>query len=835
MAINERLIHTAAEAAAAGTGNQEDGLMLYYDANDVDSYDGDGSVWYDITNHEYTPLVNPAEHFNTALYTGNGGTQAITGVGFQPDLVWVKARNAAASHQIYDSVRGVHKPIQSNGTTGQQDYVSADKGVDSFDSDGFTVKDDSSGIYGVNGGSGGTYSGTPPDYVAWCFKAGGAPTATNTATSGAMTANSVSVDGTLQSAYTPSGSPSDYAKKMSVNTKLGFSIVETGTYGTTAKSFAHGLGVKPEMVIAKSINDAQDWYVWIEGFNQNEYLSLNDDDAKATISGLWGSSAPHDANVIDWHGSNGHEYVFYSFASKRGVSKVSSYTGTGSSGLKIYTGFQPAWVMVKESSAAGNWRIMDNARDTNNPKDLGLWANLTNSESSSSSNIVDFNADGFTIKGSGSDVNTSGSTYIYLAFAADKPSGLIDDTDLELHLDAGDDNSYNGSGSTWSDLANSYDGTISGASYDEELGDWFDFDGSNDYVSLSGNLNSSTKAFEIWLSPDSFSSDSWAFQQGDGQSVENYLRVYSGGLQVRMGNQTVTHTYSTTNKWIHVVGTHKTGNGFEFYLNGEKVQESTSSLTSLPNNYFHIGARRNASLSGYFNGKIGQVRVYSSALTQDQIRQNFNFTKNNYPNGLNGTFSGLTSSDWNSSGYFNFPTGSDRINLDFEGIDFNQTLVMWVNLGANTNINSNVYRYYLYSQYTGSNYQYFNISIYDKTSGGEHLNIAWRDSSSSYYFLEDDVDADFGSGWNMIAVYVSGTESVYYSINGNNWTQATLGYGDAGTENILPSGNVILSGYRGNTSILGQANPFSMSQLKVYDKVLTSSELSALNTAGYQG
>ena len=87
----------------------------------------------------------------------------------------------------------------------------------------------------------------------------------------------------------------------------------------------------------------------------------------------------------------------------------------------------------------------------------------------------------------------------------------------------------------------------------------------------------------------------------------------------------------------------------------------------------------------------------------------------------------------------------------------------------------------------------------------------------------------------MVSVYIAGTESVYYSINGNDWTQATVGFGDLGTENIIPIGNVLLSGYRGNTSIITQANPFSMSQLKVYDKVLTSSELSALNTAGYQG
>ena len=299
MAINERLIHTAEEAAAtpSGTGNQEDGLILYYDANDVDSYDGDGSVWYDITNHEYTPEIDPAENFNTVLYTATTNSLPVTGVGFQPDLIWLKSRDNAYNHSLYDSVRGASGyGLQSNRTDAASN-TAGQNGLTSFDSDGFTLTAKSASVVDNSNFTSGSKA------VAWCFKAGGAPTATNTATSGAMTANSVSIDGELKSAYTPSGSPSDYAKKMSVNTNLGFSIVETGTYGTTAKSFAHGLGVKPEMVIAKSINDSQDWYVWMDGFNQNEYFNLNDSGAKATISGLWGSSAPHDANVIDWHGS----------------------------------------------------------------------------------------------------------------------------------------------------------------------------------------------------------------------------------------------------------------------------------------------------------------------------------------------------------------------------------------------------------------------------------------------------------------------------------------------------------------------------------------------------
>ena len=94
MSINERLIHTASDSTSGASGNQQEGLIFHVDANDVDSYDGDGSVWYDITNHEYTPAVNPSEHFNTVLFSPTtSGITSITGVGFQPDLVWTKNRD----------------------------------------------------------------------------------------------------------------------------------------------------------------------------------------------------------------------------------------------------------------------------------------------------------------------------------------------------------------------------------------------------------------------------------------------------------------------------------------------------------------------------------------------------------------------------------------------------------------------------------------------------------------------------------------------------------------------------------------------------------------------
>ena len=215
-------------------------------------------------------------------------------------------------------------------------------------------------------------------------------------------------------------------------------------------------------------------------------------------------------------------------------------------------------------------------------------------------------------------------------------TGSIDSSsNLKLHLDGSDSSSYGGSGTTWSDLTtNNNDGTISGAGFLSSTNSGvFDFDGSNDKVTFSNSLNPSTKAFEVWLNPDTFSSDQWAFQQGNGQGIENYLRVYSGGVQIRMGNQTLTHSYTTTGKWIHVVGTQKASSGFEFYFNGKLVQETTSSLQTLTTNgtdKFYLGARYNSGDTGFFNGKIAQVRVYDKVLTADQIIKNYRATQGNY-------------------------------------------------------------------------------------------------------------------------------------------------------------------------------------------------------------
>tara|TARA_R110002167_G_scaffold362686_1_gene582164 strand:- start:164 stop:1858 length:1695 start_codon:yes stop_codon:yes gene_type:complete len=203
----------------------------------------------------------------------------------------------------------------------------------------------------------------------------------------------------------------------------------------------------------------------------------------------------------------------------------------------------------------------------------------------------------------------------------------IHTSNLQLHLDAGDFSSRGTS--TWTDLSgNSRNGSVSGATLGTNF--YYDFDGSNDLVTFNATQNSATKAFEVWLNPDTFGGDGWVFGQGDGQGTENFIRVYGSGIMVRMGNRGAVITYSTTNTWLHIVATHKSSSGMEIYFNGVKVGENTTALATVQNNYFQLGARHNGSMGMYFDGKIGQVRTYTSALTQAQIIQNYNATKTNF-------------------------------------------------------------------------------------------------------------------------------------------------------------------------------------------------------------
>ena len=332
----------------------------------------------------YTTIEDPTKFFNTLLYAGNGGTQSITGVGFQPDWVWLKDRTAGNSHKLYDGVRGATKYLISDTTSAD---ATQSNGLTSFDSDGFTL-----GSYGGTNNS-------SNNYVSWNWLAGGSAS---------------------------SNSDGDITSSVSANTTAGFSIVSyTGT-GSNA-TIGHGLGVAPAFMMIKNRGAAQGWCIYHHkntSAPQTDFLSINSTDATVDASDRWNDTAPTSSvfsvgNHADTNGGSA-TYIGYFFNEVKGYSKFGSYAGNGNAdGIFVYTGFKPAWVMQKSSSVSGTgWHILDTKRSSSNPNFLDISANSSNAEYSGSGyRDIDFLSNGFKIRVSAADLNKSGASYIYMAFA----------------------------------------------------------------------------------------------------------------------------------------------------------------------------------------------------------------------------------------------------------------------------------------------------------------------------------------------------------------------------------------------------------------------------------
>ena len=336
-----------------------------------------------------TSTTQANDYFNAVLYTGNSANpRSITGVGFQPDWVWVKQRSSNGggftAHQLYDAVRGTQKLLRSN-TTDAELANPANGGVQSFDSDGFTVQGSSSLI---------NMNDTGETYVAWNWKANGAGSS-NTA-------------GTITST-------------VSANTTSGFSIVTyTGT-GASA-TVGHGLGVAPSFIIAKwrTGGSTQGWVCYHSSLGSSQYLVLNTTAAAATNAPTWvtnPTSTVFSVSTDNWNNGSGFTFVAYCFAPVAGYSAFGSYTGNGSTdGPFVYTGFRPRFLLLKISSTTGDWAIYDTSRNTYNVMDLYLYPNSSAAEGGSGTPRVDALSNGFKLRNSGQD-NTSSATYIYAAFA----------------------------------------------------------------------------------------------------------------------------------------------------------------------------------------------------------------------------------------------------------------------------------------------------------------------------------------------------------------------------------------------------------------------------------
>ena len=1029
--INKQLINLSSPASSGGgTGNQEEGLILHLDANDVDSYDGDGSEWVDITNHEYTPATNVDEHFNTVLYTGNGSTNVITGVGFQPDIVWIKNRDDSEHHTLFDSMSGADYSNYINLALGQ----GTGEAFASFDTDGFTLDT------GHN-----RQNASGDDYVAWCFKAGGAPSGSD----------KVSIDGASYATMGAAGltDGTEPISKLSVNTKLGFSIVKYTAPALTGDTVAHGLGETPEMIILKSTSVARNWNVFHKGVGTSKNLHLNTTDAANT--GEYWTANSNTFSIQDY--SVSADWIAYAFTSKRGVSKVGSFEGTGAAGNKIYTGFEPAFVMLKNAdSGASNshWFMWDNQR--------GESEYLTASTSSiaGADASVDFHTDGFTVPNAGA-INVSAQTHIYYAVAKntnetsltpdrasftegsittgaelkldandysgsgnwldssgnsndatitgatyvddgnldyftftggsehrvtiddngaltnvsnftvelwanikdnngyrylwtnmhttngqrqvycyvdnsdrveftvysgngtndykiyltssvastihnkwvhyafvlsnglpskiylngvdtpisvgstgsgfgsamhtssttdfaigsiqntgdtanangdigqfriyssaltptqvqtnyDATKGLYAYPDLALHLDADSFPQYGEAGysdtpSTWTALTGS-NGTITGTTFDSELGNYLNIASASDYVDVpTANMLDSDFTIEMWCNQDSVSGSYKMLLGGSGYSGQTGLGHYISGAAIITwisvsGTATNVLTSSNVlvaNKWQHIV-LKREGTTWTQYVDGELVATATGSSAAISSPDSRIG--RHYNVTDYSApGKYGQVRIYSSAITQDQIRQNYNFTKNNYPNGNDGTISGAT---WNPSGYFDFDGSNDYIQTDLTISSSSVTTSIWFNADA-TNAQEIIH----YFQNNGGR---IDVSI-----GGTGSN-----SATASYERINVTCTTATSQWNHLAIVYTGWANSYSVNSYGSAITAKVYLNDSLVATVSPTPYGQTTGMRIGRSGGGYYYDGKVSKVKIFDKELTSSEITTLHSEG---
>ena len=337
----------------------------------------------------YTTITDPSAHFQTVLYSGNGGgSNAITNDGnsnLQPDWVWVKERTSTSSHALTNSNNGAGYILSSNNTN-EQSSASA---FSSFNSDGFTV------------GSDGKTNESGQTYVGWQWKANGGNLTT----------------------VAESGSNVGYSRQ--VNTTAGFAIIKYTGIGSAA-AVIHGMSATPSFFTVKRLTgNGYSWYTYHHKntiYPNTENLYLNNSDATTDMDTVWNDQYPTSTEIK--LGTNagvnadGVDYIMYAFAEKQGYSKFGSYVGNGNAdGPFVYTGFKPGWLMIKRTSGSGWWNINDYKRNSYNLEGQLVAANEEDAQYGS--NPVDMLSNGFKLRvpNANSDQNENNSNYVYVAFA----------------------------------------------------------------------------------------------------------------------------------------------------------------------------------------------------------------------------------------------------------------------------------------------------------------------------------------------------------------------------------------------------------------------------------
>ena len=351
----------------------------------------------------YTAIDDSSAYFQTAIYTGNGGTQSITFAGnsdLQPDWVWIKNRSSTNNHRLFDSVRGAGKNLVSNNTGAEIDAGTGTDGqLRSFTSDGFTV------------GSDGSVNNNNEGIVSWNWLAG-------TSVSGNTT-----------------GSGTAKAYSGSVNTDSGFSITTFTGNGTANHTLPHNLGVAPDwFIIKKRIgtgdSTARDWNVYHKSLGNTKRIALNSTGAVSTSNEYWNNTSPTSSVINlgtnDQINGDNNTYICYAFAEKKGFSRFGSYLGNGNANGKfVYLGFKPAFLMVKKTSGTGIWGMYDNKRIGFNGSQGVQHVQRANDSVATSAaggdaggfGGIDFLSNGFKCKLSDANMGADGATYIFMAFA----------------------------------------------------------------------------------------------------------------------------------------------------------------------------------------------------------------------------------------------------------------------------------------------------------------------------------------------------------------------------------------------------------------------------------
>jgi len=322
------------------------------------------------------PIQQPSKHWGMIEYTGTESAQSVSGLDFQPDLIWIKSKSSVNDHRIYDSIRGATKDIYPNLTNAETTDAQS---VTSFDSGGFSMGTAS----GMNSSS--------AVYEAWCWKGGGSAV---------------------------SNSDGDIDSQVSANTTAGFSVVTWTANGSNTDTVGHGLDRAPEFIIYKNRDATSSMTVWTTVTGENRVNSLNNSSAATNLGSTYGS--PSDTTISNYGYTDTNDIVAYCWHSVTGYSKIGIYYPTNNSnGVHFNCGFRPAWIMIRrhDTSGGNDWQIFDYTRSTYNPAAEILTANSTAAQSDGgSTTVIDLLANGFKLRGSGGSINSAG-TYLFMAFA----------------------------------------------------------------------------------------------------------------------------------------------------------------------------------------------------------------------------------------------------------------------------------------------------------------------------------------------------------------------------------------------------------------------------------